>query len=88
MLSASTMSLGKSFHFETILIKKAYCSLRNETKWNKMKWKSVVCEMKICSFLNTFLIRCPFSQELWKLETLKNRHDLPGPTYTLYASGM
>ena len=31
---------------------KTYCSLRNETKWIETRWKSVVCEMRICSLRN------------------------------------
>ena len=33
---------------------------------------------------NTILIRFSFSQQLWQLETSKNRHDLPGPTCKWY----
>ena len=32
--------------------RRAYCSLRNEMERNETKWKSVVCEMKICSLRN------------------------------------
>ena len=34
---------------------KNYCSLRNETIWNETKWKSVVCEMRICSLRNALI---------------------------------
>ena len=43
----------------------AYCSLRNEMKPNETKWKSVVCEMRICSVRNDNLLsRCVYSDIL------------------------
>jgi len=42
--------------------KTAYCSLRNE-----MKWKSLVCEMKICSLQNENLQFAKWQSVVYKM---------------------
>ena len=52
----------------------AYCSLRNEMERNETKWKSVVCEMKICSLRNDNLLsRCVYSDILNRKFPQKSR---------------
>ena len=65
------------------MMKTAYCTLRNgtlrnETKWNLYfaKWKSVLCEMKICTLRNENLYFAKWKSVLCEMKfcTLRNEN--------------
>ena len=71
--------IRENLHRREIRLRKAYCTLRNETKRNEIctlrnenlyfaKWKSVLCEMKICTLRNENLYFAKWKSVLCEME--------------------